>query len=198
MFLSCFLNITIWCSIQGKDQHVKCVQIRSFFCFLFSRVHTEHREIRSIFPYSVEVWKIRTRKNSVSGHFSRSGCVLLGYKINFKLGGFIIRKLMQGETILGFMVSTRVSYIPIWCPLLSSIPHTIYWRTIDSITFHKFEASDNPKPRNITVWKMSVFRVILVRIILHSEWMWRDKYHSCFSLSFQCFFPGTTLLENST
>ena len=165
-----------------------------FFWSLFSRIQTEHTEIRSTFPYSVQVWKIRTRKNSVSGHFSRSGCVLLGDKINFELGGFIIRKLIQGEIILGFMVSTRVSHVPIWFPLLSAILHTIYWRTIDIITFHKYEVSDNPKPRNITAWKMSLFRVILVRIILHSDWMWKDKYCSCFSLSFQCFFPGKSLL----
>ena len=134
------------------------------------------------------------QKSSVSGHFSPSGLVLLGYKIDFELSRFIIRKLIQGETILGFMLSTGVSYFPIWCPLLSGILHTIYWRTIDIMTFHKFKVSDNPKPQNITACVFSVFGVILVRIILHSDWMWRDRHYNCFSFSFKCSFPGTTLL----
>ena len=49
---------------KTKNQHcMKIVQIRSFFWSVFSRIWTE---------YSVQIRKIRTRKNSVFGHFSRS------------------------------------------------------------------------------------------------------------------------------
>ena len=34
---------------------VKCVQIRSFFWTVFSRIRTEYGEIRSISPYSVQM-----------------------------------------------------------------------------------------------------------------------------------------------
>ena len=53
---------------------VKTVQIRSFFWSRFSRIWTEYGygEMRSISPYSVRMRKIRTRKNSVFRHFSRS------------------------------------------------------------------------------------------------------------------------------
>ena len=49
-----------------KSHCVKSVQIRSFFCSVFSRIRTLSLRIQS------ECWKIRTRKNSVFGHFSRS------------------------------------------------------------------------------------------------------------------------------
>ena len=47
-------------SLEGFFQHcVKSVQIRSFFWSIFSCIRTEYR-------------KMRTRKNSIFGHFSRS------------------------------------------------------------------------------------------------------------------------------
>ena len=49
----------IWFA-TSKAHCVKCVQIRSFFWSVFSRIRSEYG-------------KIRTRKNSVFGHFSRSG-----------------------------------------------------------------------------------------------------------------------------
>ena len=49
---------------------VKSVQIRSFFWSLFSCIHTEYGNLRSI---QSEYRELRTRKNSVFGHFSRSG-----------------------------------------------------------------------------------------------------------------------------
>ena len=45
---------------QNTDYCVKSIQIRRFFWSVFSRIRTEYG-------------KIRTRKNSVYGHFSRSG-----------------------------------------------------------------------------------------------------------------------------
>ena len=48
---------------------VKSVQIRSFLWSVFSRIRTEYGEILRI---QSECGKIRTRKNSVFGHFSRS------------------------------------------------------------------------------------------------------------------------------
>ena len=41
---------------------VKSVQIRSFFWSVFSHIWTEHREIRSISPYSVRVLENKDRK----------------------------------------------------------------------------------------------------------------------------------------
>ena len=48
---------------------VKSVQMRSFFWSVFSCIRTEYGNIRVQFKYR----KIRTRNNSVFGHFSRSG-----------------------------------------------------------------------------------------------------------------------------
>ena len=50
----------------------KCVQTRTFFWSVFSRIRTEYGEIRSIFPYSVRMRENTDRKNSEFGHFSRS------------------------------------------------------------------------------------------------------------------------------
>ena len=54
---------------------VKSFQIRSIFWSLFSCIRTEYRDLLRKSPYSgiqFEYTKIRTRKNSVFGHFSRS------------------------------------------------------------------------------------------------------------------------------
>ena len=58
---------------KTKEHCVKCVQIRSFFWSLFSRIRTEYVEIRSMSPYSVRMRENSNQKSSVSGHFSRSG-----------------------------------------------------------------------------------------------------------------------------
>ena len=51
-----------WMQLIFSDVHrVKSVQIRMFFWSLFSCIQSEYR-------------KIRIRKNSLFGHFSRSGC----------------------------------------------------------------------------------------------------------------------------
>ena len=52
---------------------VKSVQIRSFFWSVFSCIRTKYGDLLRKSPYSVRNRKIRTRKNSVFGHFSRSG-----------------------------------------------------------------------------------------------------------------------------
>ena len=54
---------------------VKSVQIRSFFWSIFYRIRTEYGETLRISLYSFG--KIRTRKYSVFGHFSRSVIVKL-------------------------------------------------------------------------------------------------------------------------
>ena len=54
---------------------VKSVQIRSFFWSIFYRIRTEFGETLRISLHSFG--KIRTRKNSVFGHFSRSVIVKL-------------------------------------------------------------------------------------------------------------------------
>ena len=53
------------------DVHcLKSVKIRSYFWSVFSRIRTEYGEI---LEYAEKCGKIRTRNNSVFGHFSRSG-----------------------------------------------------------------------------------------------------------------------------
>ena len=52
-----------------SEHWVKCVQKRSFFSSVFSRIRTEYGVSLCI---QSECGKIRTRKNSVFGHFSRS------------------------------------------------------------------------------------------------------------------------------
>ena len=57
-----------------KCEHcVKSVQIQSFFWSVFSRILTEYGEILRITSYSVQMRQNTDRKNSVFGHFSRSG-----------------------------------------------------------------------------------------------------------------------------
>ena len=51
---------------------VKSVQVLSVFWSVFSRIRTEYGDLLRI---QFEYGKIRTRKNSVFGHFSRSGSV---------------------------------------------------------------------------------------------------------------------------
>ena len=82
------------CGFETYSLREKCPNLRSFFWPVFSRIRTEYGKIRSISPYSVRmrentdqkrlrIWtlfvslriqsecgKIRTRKNSVFGHFS--------------------------------------------------------------------------------------------------------------------------------
>ena len=50
----------------------KIIQIRSSFWSVFFRNWTEYGDFRSKSPYSVRIRKIRTRINSVFGHFSLS------------------------------------------------------------------------------------------------------------------------------
>ena len=49
-----------------------CVQIRSIFWSVFSCARTEYGDLRSKSPIQSEYRKIRTRKYSIFGHFSRS------------------------------------------------------------------------------------------------------------------------------
>ena len=59
-----------------KRHCVKSLQIRIYLWSVFSCIWTEYGEIWSLRIQS-EYWKIRTRNNSVFGHFSRSEGVYL-------------------------------------------------------------------------------------------------------------------------
>ena len=72
VFNKIFLMLNILWSCFPNFHSVKCVQIRSFFWSVFSRVRTEYGEIRSIPPYSFRMRENTDQKNSVFGHFSRS------------------------------------------------------------------------------------------------------------------------------
>ena len=53
--LSFLIQVNIM--IQGMLHCVKCVQIRSLFWSVFSRIRTEYGEILRISPYSVRMWE---------------------------------------------------------------------------------------------------------------------------------------------
>ena len=55
--------------ILGNYHYVKSVQIHSFFWSIFSCIRTEYGDF---LPIQSECRKVRTRKNSVLGHFSYS------------------------------------------------------------------------------------------------------------------------------
>ena len=48
-----------------------------FFCSVFCRIWTEYGKIRSISPYSVQMWENVDKKNSEYGHFPHSAFIHL-------------------------------------------------------------------------------------------------------------------------
>ena len=63
---------------------MKSIQIRSYFWSVFSSIRTEYGEILSLRIQS-EHRKIRTRNNSVFGHFSRSASWLTEIELTNKV-----------------------------------------------------------------------------------------------------------------
>ena len=61
-------------TVKESYHCVKCVQIQSYFWFVFFFIQTEYGDLLRKSPYSVRIQEIRTRNNSVFGHFSRSVC----------------------------------------------------------------------------------------------------------------------------
>ena len=59
--------------ITASTHSVKCVQILSYFWSVFSCIRTEYGDYGVNFRIQSEYKKIRTRNNSVFGHFSPSG-----------------------------------------------------------------------------------------------------------------------------
>ena len=74
-----------------KPHCVKSVQIRSYFWSVFSGIRIEYRDLVNLRIQS-EYRKIRTRNNSVFGHFSRS-TRFLGTKILFEM----LPKMLPGR-----------------------------------------------------------------------------------------------------
>ena len=70
---------------------VNCVQIRSLFWSVFSRIRTEYGEIVFLRIQS-ECGKIRTRKNSVSGHLSCSESLIQCLDCRFLVAKFLLLK----------------------------------------------------------------------------------------------------------
>ena len=50
----------------------RSVQIRSYFWSVFSYIRTEYGALLRTSPYSVRIKEMRTRNNSIFGHFSCS------------------------------------------------------------------------------------------------------------------------------
>ena len=73
------LQIRFWLVLRVSNKHcLKSVCIRSrylvtVFWSIFCRIRTEYREIRSISPYSVQMWENTDQKNSEYEHFLCSG-----------------------------------------------------------------------------------------------------------------------------
>ena len=67
-----YCQVLLWW-MQSDCECMKSVQIRNFFCSVFSRIRTEYGEIRSISPYSVQRQESTNQKNSVSLHIQYKG-----------------------------------------------------------------------------------------------------------------------------
>ena len=99
---------------------MKCVQIRSFFWSVFSRIRTEFGEILHISLYSVRIREIRTRKNSVFEHFSRSESYnlrVLSQGYSHKFQGFCLcknHKLFSTNTMIQFLAIHKSSLRAFW------------------------------------------------------------------------------------
>ena len=66
-----YIQVSEW-NNSNSAHCVKNVQIRSFFCSVFSRIQTEYGEIRSICPYSVRMWKNTDQKKlRIWTHFTQ-------------------------------------------------------------------------------------------------------------------------------
>ena len=80
------LKWSVYFEIRVKTLQEHCmkrVQIRSIFWSVFSCTQTEYRYTRHIqseyIPYSVRIQENTDQKNSVFGHFSRSGTLFNRY-----------------------------------------------------------------------------------------------------------------------
>ena len=75
-----------------------------FFWSVFSCIWTEYRDLRSKFPYSVQIRENADQKNSAFGHFSRSLCNILVAEVrkqemnNMYRGVFITQSYVQDGT----------------------------------------------------------------------------------------------------
>ena len=63
---SCCVNFFSKLKLREKCPYLE------FFWPVFSCIRTEYGEIRSLSPYSVQMWENTDQKNSEYGHFSRS------------------------------------------------------------------------------------------------------------------------------
>ena len=89
---------------------MKSVQIRSYFWFMFSCIWSEYGDLRASLHIQSEYRKVRTRNNSVFGHFSRSDSCS-HRRCSVKIGVLKISQNSQENTC------TRVSF---WIKLQST------------------------------------------------------------------------------
>ena len=87
--------IDVFTRKTGNDHCVKSVQIRSYFWYLFSHIRSEYGEryFVSLRIHS-KCGKIRTRNNSVFGHFSRNGFCQSKLKREKKTAGTTFQQLL--------------------------------------------------------------------------------------------------------
>ena len=111
---------------------VKSVQIRSFFWSVLPRVRTLNTEIYRVkLHIQSECEKIRARKNSVYGHFSRCGSLLSETLTNQKFGVFNVFLVSQLFVILWtwhFHKILRGDFIFIF--FCSNKPNGVFWVSI--------------------------------------------------------------------
>ena len=98
-----------------KSHYVKCMQIRSFFWSVFSRILTDPKRYEVSLRIQSECGKIRTRKNSVFGHFSRSvyfwSCLRAGWKWPLKFSNLLIP---DNQRVLLIHLETVEHVISLW------------------------------------------------------------------------------------
>ena len=91
---------------RSRNHCVKSVQIRRFFWSVFSLFRLNAEIYRVSFRIQFEYGKIRTRKNFVFGHFSRSGLLETGIeKSPYTLGN------MTNHAVFSFFTLVLVNYI---------------------------------------------------------------------------------------
>ena len=99
-----------WITTKIKNC-VKNVQIRSYFWFVFSCIRTEYGDLL------VRIQKIRTRNNSVFGHFSRSEISLLSpnhvklIKIKLENWTRYMLSLLLALNIFNISISINLYYL---------------------------------------------------------------------------------------
>ena len=114
--------------LLSKEHCVKIVWKRSYFWSVFSYIWTEYGDSRSNLRIQSEYRKIRTRNNSVFGHFSRSGSLLLNETASSKLQQQLIVNLLMAASDNYHFTKITHENVPekFWCFLQLKLKVFLY------------------------------------------------------------------------